>query len=231
MILLKAMVGSNAYNLNITSSDTDYRGVYLEDLGQLFGLKSTGSTHFDGLPDDTIYPLQQFVKLLAKGNPNILEILWLKDEFYEHIDPLFRTFFVDHREKCLSKNVTKAYLGYARGQIGLVHKNGRPEHSKNGYDAKAAMHVFRLLYQLRNLLEHGDPQVFVNYETRKFLLRIRSGSMFGLFEEFEKEANKWFEELDSLSESSYLVDAVDYEWVNKMLIEFYRYKHFLERKE
>jgi uncharacterized protein len=221
-LLMKAIIGSRAYNLNIESSDTDYRGVYLESDHQIFGLEKAEPSHFPSSKDDTIYSLKQFVNLLAKGNPNILELVWLQPEFYEILDPIFEMFFIDCRKMFLSKSVGKSYLGYAKSQIHLVEKNSRAEHSRNGYDAKAAMHVFRLLYQLKHLLLHKNPQVFVNHETRKFLLRVRDGSMFRSIDDFKEEANAWFNEIDSLLEDSYLVDKVDHEWLNDHLVDFYR---------
>lgn len=71
--------GSRAYGTETPDSDVDLRGVLVEPKHYLFGLKSF--EQFEDLPSDTvIYGLKKFASLLAKANPNTIELLGVDDE-------------------------------------------------------------------------------------------------------------------------------------------------------
>jgi len=219
-ILLDVVIGSQAYGLATETSDVDRRGVYLESKEQIFGLKKAEPSHFED-PNDTIYPLKHFVSLLSKGNPNLIEMIFLRPEFIRAIHPLFIEYIIYNRKEFLSKTLTKSYLGYVIHQMHLVAKNGREKYSRNGYDAKAAMHMCRLFLQLENLIKFQDPIVYVPIESRKFLLGVREGEIFKTLEAFQEKINEWEESARKSIETSSLRDVVDYDLINDLLISFY----------
>ena len=221
-ILFKAIVGSQAYNLATEESDTDRRGVYLETSEQIYGLKKAEPSHFPEDPNDTTYPFKHFISLLSKGNPNIIELCFLRDEFIEYIHPLFKKYVIDSRERFISKTLVKSYLGYATHQMHLVEKNGRERYSVNNYDGKAAMHMARLFLQLNNLVSIGDPLVYVDHKDKIFLMNVRLGKVYATLDHFRDQVSAWEIVAKDHINSSKLKDTVDFDWVNNMMIEFYK---------
>jgi len=141
-LMMRGLIGSRAYNLHAPESDYDYRGVYLETPAQIYGLERANPTTDGEDENNAVYSLKHFVSLLCKGNPNIVEMIWLPDKLYTDMDPLFRDTIIANKSRFMSKQISKAYAGYALAQLKLVAKNGRPEHavngSEHGYDGKAA---------------------------------------------------------------------------------------------
>jgi hypothetical protein len=66
--------------------------------------------------DIVTYSVSKWVGLLAKGNPNVLGLLWLRPEHY-----LKRTWladvFIRNRQLFATKDVYKSFAGYASGQL------------------------------------------------------------------------------------------------------------------
>lgn len=221
-ILFKAIVGSQAYNLATEESDTDRRGVYLESPEQIYGLKKAEPSTFPEDPNDTIYSFKQFISLICKGNPNIVELLFLNPNFIEINDPLFQKYVINNRDRFISKTLVKSYLGYVTHQMHLVKKNTREKYSRNGYDAKAAFHVCRLFTQLKNLVTLGDPIVFVDQRDKTYLMQVREGKIFASFDRFKDQASAWEIVAKDYINNSKLKETIDYDWVNEMMIQFYK---------
>lgn len=65
------------------------------------------------------------VKLLISCNPNVIEILGLRDEDYLYLNDIGRL-LLDNRELFISKRAAKTFGGYAKSQLNrLVNKSGR----------------------------------------------------------------------------------------------------------
>ncbi len=113
MILLKAISGSKAYGLDLPSSDTDIKGVFLLSKQEFYGLKYIPQLN-DEKNDVVYYELGRFVDLLAKNNPNLLELLNTPDEMLLHRHPI-----LDKLEPrlFLSKRCRDTFAGYAKTQI------------------------------------------------------------------------------------------------------------------
>jgi len=221
-LLLKVIIGSQAYNLAESNSDTDRRGVYLENPNQIFGLKKAEPSSFSEDKNDTIYPLKHFVSLLCNNNPNLLEMLYVKDKFIEHIDPLFDKYIMKNREVFISKKSYKSYLGYASHQIHLAEQNKRPEYSKCGYDSKSAMHICRLMIQLKNLIEFNNPIVFVDEQTKTFLMNVKWGNVFANIDKLKDWIRMQEITIKGMIDQSKIQDEVDYDLINNILINFYK---------
>lgn len=115
LLLYKAIVGSKAYGLDLPTSDTDIRGIFLQPneyrLG--FGYKEQIN---DNKNDIVYYELNRFVSLLMNNNPNIIENLFTpKDKilfFDDRVRPLY-----DNRDAFLTKKIKYTFGGYAVSQI------------------------------------------------------------------------------------------------------------------
>ena len=114
-IMLLALGGSHAYGLNTPESDLDIRGIAFNSKTDLLGL-----THFDQVvepnTDTTIYSLNKMFGLLMECNPNIIEILGLRNEDYLYISPEGQE-LLDNKDIFLSKKAEHTFSGYAYAQL------------------------------------------------------------------------------------------------------------------
>ncbi len=74
LLVLEVIAGSRAYGLDTATSDTDIRGVFVLPKHMYYGLEYTGQVNNE-TNDIVYYELKRFMELLAKNNPNILEML------------------------------------------------------------------------------------------------------------------------------------------------------------
>ena len=130
--ILIGLAGSHGYGLNHPESDLDYRGVFIAGKSYYLGLdkveqKDSGwgtepgiFDFLNGEKDTVIYELKKFVQLLAGANPNILELLWLKQ--YPVITEVGK-YLLEHRQIFLSKRVKHTYSGYAFAQIKKIESH------------------------------------------------------------------------------------------------------------
>ncbi len=129
--ILIGLVGSHGYGLNRPDSDFDYRGVFIAPKPYYLGFerveqKDSGWDEpgilpfLDGNQDTVIYELRKYISLLAGANPNIIELLWLKE--YPLITPVGET-LISHRQLFLTKKVKHTYAGYAYAQIKKIESH------------------------------------------------------------------------------------------------------------
>ncbi|MBW4561611.1 MAG: nucleotidyltransferase domain-containing protein [Mojavia pulchra JT2-VF2] len=123
--ILIGLAGSHGYGLNRPESDFDYRGVFIAPKRYYLGFdrieqKDTGWDEpgmfpfLDSNKDTVIYELKKILQLLAGANPNVLELLWLRNY------PVLTTVgqkLINHKQLFLSKKVKHTYSGYAFAQI------------------------------------------------------------------------------------------------------------------
>lgn len=125
-LLMECVSGSHAYGLQIATSDIDLRGVFLLPKTAFYGF---GYVEQVGNPthDEVYYELKRYVELLAKNNPNLLELLATPPDCIRYRHPLLERFTP---ELFLSKRCEDAFAGYAQAQIrkarGLNKKILRP---------------------------------------------------------------------------------------------------------
>ena len=113
LILFECISGSRAYGTDLPTSDTDIRGVFLLPQADLYGMHYTEQVN-DDKNDVIFYELGRFVELLAKNNPNILELLCAPADCILYQHPLF-----DRLQPAdfLSKRCRDTFAGYAVSQI------------------------------------------------------------------------------------------------------------------
>jgi uncharacterized protein YaaR (DUF327 family) len=112
-LIYKCIVGSKAYGLDTPSSDTDIKGVYILPKEQFYSLEYVGQVNNE-TNDIAYYELKKFIELLAKNNPNILEMLDVDPELVICKDPIFDKIT---SELFLSKLCKDTFAGYASTQI------------------------------------------------------------------------------------------------------------------
>ena len=114
-LLYQVIAGSKAYGLDLPTSDTDIRGIYLQPNQYRLGLGYKEQVN-DTKNDVVYYELNRFMDLLVKNNPNIIENLFVpKDKilhFDERILPLY-----NNRHRFLTKRLKYTFGGYSISQI------------------------------------------------------------------------------------------------------------------
>ncbi len=112
-ILFECISGSRAYGLATASSDTDIRGVFVLPKEKYYSLEYVGQINNE-TNDIVYYELKKFVELLAKNNPNILELLSIPEDCVLQKHPLFDKL---KSEYFLSKLCKDTFANYAFTQI------------------------------------------------------------------------------------------------------------------
>ena len=112
-LVFEAVTGSKAYGLATAQSDTDIRGVFVLPKEAYYSLDYTPQVANE-TNDVVYYELKRFMELLAKNNPNILELLSVPEAFV-----LYRHSMMNRivPELFLSKLCEKTFANYAFTQI------------------------------------------------------------------------------------------------------------------
>ena len=196
--ILEVKTGSKAYGTDIETSDTDLKGVCIPPVEYFFGLKNFKSyqsidTHRPNTKEDvdlTIYSLKKFAESALKGNPSILEMLFVREE-----DVVSSTnegkMLLSNRNLFLSNRIKNSMGGYAKQQT-LKMMNGQGSRhdlmKTHGYDTKFAMHALRLYQVGINCFETGTMST--HSKNADWLKEVRLGKytkeeVIGFLEEHE----------------------------------------------
>lgn len=114
-IVVLGLGGSHAYGTNNENSDIDIRGVALNKINDLL-LGKDFEQVVNVSTDTTIYSLKKMFHLLSKCNPNVIEILGLRDDQYLFITPIWEK-VREHKDLFLSCNCIGTFGGYANAQL------------------------------------------------------------------------------------------------------------------
>lgn len=114
-IIILGLGGSHAYGTNTIDSDLDVRGCALNSKTEILTKENFEQVEHKQT-DTTIYSFNKLVDLLAKANPNVLEICGLKPEHYLYISPIGKE-LIDNCDMFLSKKVIYSFGGYASAQL------------------------------------------------------------------------------------------------------------------
>ena len=228
--ILLGKTGSHAYGTATKDSDLDFKGIVIPPPSYFLGLDSF--THYDkkdganvknkaGDIDVTLLHINKFVLDCLAGTPNNLELLFLEEDDYVHLDHRGLE-LISIREQFLSKQVMKKFGGYAKSQTAKMKdlkSNGAARADlveKYGYDTKFYMHTVRLYTMAIEILT--EHTLSVRRPNAKFLLELREGchtleqalANIELFERLLQVAYK----------QSTLRDVPDINYIGKWLVDF-----------
>lgn len=113
LIIFECISGSKAYGTNHAKSDTDIRGVFILPKEVYYSLTYVDQVNNES-NDETYFELKRFVELLAKNNPNILELLNSPEDCILYKHPLFDQL---KSEDFLTKLCKDTFAGYAMSQV------------------------------------------------------------------------------------------------------------------
>ena len=129
-ILLKAIVGSQAYGTNTVNSDIDYKGVYAQPIEDLIGF--TYKEQIEISKDECYFEVRRFLQLLQSANPTMLELLYMPSDCIIEKHPAF-DIIIENRAKFLTRKCLQSFGGYAIAQISKakgLEKKMNWEHDK-----------------------------------------------------------------------------------------------------
>ena len=153
-LLFSTISGAHLYGFPSPDSDYDLRGVHVLPLREIAGLNEPQetieiSTELDGIELDLVtHDVAKFFRLLLKRNGYVLEQL---------LSPLIIHTTPQHDElkaiapDCLTRHHAHHYLGFARTQWGLFHK-------ENPRRVKPLLYVYRVLLTGIHLMQTGEVE-------------------------------------------------------------------------
>jgi len=236
--ILLAYRGSIAHGMYIPNSDPnsiddkDIMGVCVPSVDYYFGIEH--DFPFNGTQeikkdewDIVIYEAKKFIGLLAKGNPNVLSMLWLADNYYLKTTDAGKL-LIENRNLFVGRHVYKSFTGYAYSQLHrMTHGGAYNGHAsakrkelvqKYGYDCKNAAHLIRLLRMGIEFLKDGELSVL--REDASQLLEIKRGEW--SLEQVQKEAEHGFKLSEQAYINSTLPKAPDLTAINSLCVEIVR---------
>lgn len=207
--------------------DKDVMGVAIPPDECVFGLK--GFEQFERQKDGwdvVIYDFRKFIRLLIKGNPNVMQVLWTPKK---HI--LLNTWqgelLQKNRDLFVHKGVYKSFCGYAYGQLkrmehlaykGYMGEKRKALVQKFGYDCKNGQHLIRLLRQGIEFLNTGTLNV--ERIDKDELIAIKTGQ-WGL-DRIKRVADGLFKEMEKTRDDTKLPDQPDFEKIHNLTMEIMR---------
>lgn len=229
--------GSHAYGTNITEeearqysikpSDEDYIRIIYERPEELLIPAYAFKTQVLTNPDEQVFSVREFIRLLSKGNPNVLETLWasITDKIIVH--PVF-DLLLDARSAFISKKLYGPYRGYATQQYHRymrgdqsARQGGRREMiDRFGYDTKAASHIVRLCIQGATVLLKGYIPTRLPEDEARLVKDIRLGRVG--YEDVIRLIDEWMRRLDEARDQSTLPDEPDWRTINMVTLEIHK---------
>ena len=230
----RGSVAHGMYIPNIDSDSTDDKDtmhICVPPIEYYFGLKSFGKNGTKEIKfkewDIVVYELRKFCSLLARGNPNVLSLLWLEPNYYIN-KTRAGEMLIEKRDLFVTKEVFLPFAGYARGQrkrmtriidgTAYMGTKRRELYEKYGFDCKNAAHMIRLLRMGIEFLTVGE--LFVKRLDAKELLQIKHGEW--TLEQVEKEAERLFDKLENAYIASSLPAHPDMDAVNDLVVDVVR---------
>ena len=217
-IIYLVLSGSRAYGTSTEKSDFDLRGTLIEPLQYLYGLR-TFEQFEDAATDTVIFGLKKFARLLAKANPNALELLGVDEDCIVSITDKGRT-LRENAGLFLSKRAIGSFGNYALAQLrrlqnALCHDNKKSE----GRLFKHAMHLIRLLMTGTDIL-NGKGIITNRREETGVLMDIRGGRI--PFEEIFTLVGEYQTKFELAAKNTKLPDEPDMKAIDRLLEQLYQ---------
>jgi len=146
--ILLALAGSHAHGTATPASDIDISGIAVPTRRQALGLfcpfeqendaEVLAMFHSDLQPDEqtiarrtklegTVFDLRKCVSLATAANPNILEVLFCRDEEVRRLHPLGER-LREHAHLFVTERCRHTFGGYAASQLGRIQRHHRWHH-------------------------------------------------------------------------------------------------------
>lgn len=213
----------------LSFDDKDLIGICIPPADYYMGLKEFGSRGTEEIISDpwdvVIYEHRKALRLLAKGNPNMLCMLWAPPEFTVNYTAAGEALLAS-KHLFATKAAFNAYRGYAKSQLdkmskgvyhGYMGEKRRALVDKFGYDTKNASHAIRILRQGIDFMQTGEVEVYRSDAAE--LLDIKQGKF--SFEEIRAEAMSLDDELAAAGDASRLPEEPDWKAISDLAVQMY----------
>lgn len=185
----KSLVGSHNYNLNIETSDKDYKVFVFPTFDDLYFNKSYSKSCIGETEDYDIHDIRKCNSLFYKANVNFLEVLFSNDiilnynldsKSIELIEELLN--IKDDIAKMNLKYLYNACIGMHLNKMKYITKGTEGTQylvDLYGYDTKQCLHAYRILDFLVRYADNNftdfKQAITYNKTEREFLLDIKNG--------------------------------------------------------
>lgn len=211
-LIVKHLAGSRSYGTSTPESDVDYRGVFVADeINVRTPFWNVGEVAIADEEDTKLYELSKFVKLVAACNPNVIETLWVDEQFITYQHPCYKL-LREAAPKMLTTQIAVTTSGFAFSEMKKIradYTNGKE------LDGKNALHFVRLLRMGNEALTEGV--VRVNRPDAEELLSIRNGAWD--YDQLFSYGLMMDEKLRLAREKSPLPKSVDMLFVAKLILD------------
>lgn len=236
-----SVVGSRGYNLHTEDSDYDLLGVVAPPQKYVYGLSTWEHWHpksgtLDHDLDVKLYSVEKFIRLLLKGNPNVLEYLWLHPSS-RFVHSLQMDMIVQERDAFLSQNLWKAMRGTINGMRSRLDGTGSTRNlgerrkqwiEEYGYNPKDAYRMAHIVNMAGHVLAHGDLPVHLERGSvvHQTLMAMKSGDW------SLPEVLRYVDMKEALAEQLYEVTSLperpNFERAEKLLMQIHRQRWDIE---
>lgn len=219
----------------LSIDDKDLIGICIPPDDHYMGLREFGSRGTQEIQVDpwdvVVYEHRKALRLLAKGNPNMLAMLWAPPQFTTYYTAAGEALLAN-RDLFATKGAFPAFRGYAQSELRKLKRNiyhgymGEKRKAlvdKFGYDTKNASHLIRILRQGIGFMLTGELEVY--RRDAEELLAIKRGEY--SFETVRTMAGDLDHALLEAGDESVLPEKPDWDAINKLAVQM----HWLERNK
>jgi uncharacterized protein len=208
-VIYRCVIGSRAYRIEESDSDTTRYGIYLppaDKYWSLWGLPEQLERHDS---HECYWELEKFLRLALRANPIALECLYTP--LVEFAAPVAKELLAV-RSAFLSRSVYQAYNDSAQSQFKTLAQSRR---ASGRIRWTQAMHVMRILLSGITILKEHHVPVQVTAHREK-LLAIRRGQW--NWQQLNAWRNQLQKEFDSALARTTLPDHPDVDRINSFLL-------------
>lgn len=236
--ILTGWRGSIAHGMYIApteemgTDDKDIMSVVVPPINTFLGLDTFGSRGTQEISQESwdvvAYEIRKFISLLEQGNPNVLSLLWIDDEFV--VQQTFAGRLLRSYKKHFSgKHVYNSFVGYAHAQMermtrgqgssgrGFMGEKRKEIREKFGYDTKNASHLIRLLRMGIEFLNTGVLNVNRKGIDADELIAVKQGKY--SLAQITAMADALFDDAKIAVTKSALPEKPDHETISQICVE------------
>lgn len=227
--ILVGLMGSHSHGTYIPKTDPnsiddiDLMGVSIAPTECYIGLGNFEQLIYKQDEWDVItYEIKKYFRLLLKSNPNVIGLLWLREEDYIYRDYSV-TELIEKRDIFSSKLIYDSFTGYAYSQLkrmthykfeGYMGAKRKELVDTFGFDCKNAAHLIRLLRMGIEFLKTSELNVF--RKDANELIEIKTGKW--SLDKIKKEADILFNDAKLALADTKLPDLPNYKEAERILI-------------
>jgi len=121
-LIFAGLTGSHLYGTALPESDRDVRGVFIPSEEFYLGFLEKVEQVENHEPDETYWEISKFFKLCLDNNPNILELLFIPEQFRLFVTPEWLE-ILSHKDMFLSTKAKYTFSGYALSQLHRIKQH------------------------------------------------------------------------------------------------------------